>query len=354
MVQGLGPVGFWALVDHFGSPRAALDASATEWRKVPGLRPGLIESLADAASLTAVVDTELRELDAIGGRALLCTDNDYPQLLRRIACPPPVLYVRGRTGPLSRPAVAVIGSRAATSYGRRTARILARDLAGRGVSVISGLAQGIDTEAHAGCLDGNGYTLGVLGCGLDVIYPRTNCGLYQRIAERGLLVSEYPLRTRPDAFRFPARNRIIAGLSRGVVVVEAAKRSGTLITVQHALEEGREVFAVPGQIDSAKSAGSHWLLQQGASLVVCADDIIEYLGLAPAGGRDRPPVKDRLAGRDTAADEVLQLIEPYPLARDELLRLSGLGSARLSELLLLLELEGIIELLPGDRLRRIG
>lgn len=356
MVTGLGPVGFWALVDHFGSPTAALAASAGQWQALAGVRPGQLQDRAQAVSLGELVERELQGLAAIGGRAVSYLDAAYPEALRSIACPPPVLYLCGPAERMDRPSVAVIGSRSATSYGRRTARRLARELADRGIIVVSGLAEGIDAEAHAGCLAGGEATIAVLGCGLDVIYPRVNAALYRQIAETGLLISEYPLGTRPEGFRFPARNRIIAGLSRGVVVVEAARRSGTLITVQHALEEGREVFAVPGQVDSAKSAGSHWLLQQGAGLVVCADDIVQGLGLGPGAlpraRLERSPI-DTIDTIDTAAAALLALIDPYPVVRDELLHRSGLSSARLSELLLVLELAGAIEVLPGDRLRRV-
>jgi DNA processing protein len=220
--------------------------------------------------------------------------------------------------------------------------------------VVSGLATGIDTEAHCGCLDGQGKTIAVLGCGLDVVYPRSNKTLYSQIAEQGVLVSEYALGTRPEGFRFPARNRIIAGLCHGVVVVEAARKSGSLITVQHALEEGREVFAVPGQIDSAKSNGTHWLLQQGASLAVSAADIIDSLGLGsnePAIVGDGPGSVVELEA-ETAA--LFGLIDQYPIQRNVLVERSGMSPAKISEHLLLLELEGLIEILRGDQIRRVS
>lgn len=353
MLQGLGPAGFWALINHFGSPAAALTASGDQWHRVLDRRSALGQDRSEIDRVLARAEKELHRLAGIGARVITWSDDDYPALLRVTACPPPVLYVHGRTDLLDEPAVAVIGSRSATSYGRRSALALARGLAGYGVSVVSGLAQGIDAEAHAGCLAGGGYTVGVLGCGLDVIYPKVHGPLYRRLVENGLLISEYPLGTRPEPFRFPMRNRIIAGLCCGVVVVEAARRSGTLITVQHALDEGREVFAVPGQIDSAKSAGSHWLLQQGATLVVSADDIVTCLGLIKPSGSKRDPESKAPALNDPDAAGVLELIEPYPLSRDELLRNSGMSSGRFNEILLLLELEGLIEVLPGDRLRRL-
>ncbi len=353
MVDGLGLIGLWALVEHFGSPQEALAATPAEWRTGAGLKAPQVEALAAAACLRPAVDAELQRMAALGGRILCFADDDYPALLRTMSNPPPVLYVRGTTEALKQPAVALIGSRSATSYGRRTAHRLARDLAERGITVVSGMAAGVDGEAHAGSLDGNGYTIGVLGCGLDVVYPRTHAALYRRVAASGLLISEYPLGTKPEPFRFPARNRIIAGLSRSVIVVEATRKSGTMITVQHALDAGRDVCAVPGQVDSAKSTGSHWLLQQGAQLVVCADDIVALLGLDLGVTVRQKPIAAPIT-KDRESLLVLGRIEPYPMLRDELLRLSGLSAPRLNEILLLLELEGAIELLPGDRLRRLG
>ena len=353
LAAGLGPAGYWNLVNHFGSPGKVLQASSSELSRVSGVRALQREALADPARLLAAAESELLRLQDAGYKALSYPEDDYPDLLRQTANPPPVLYIRGRAALLNTPAIAIIGSRAATSYGRRTAFSLAGDLADRGISVVSGLAMGIDAEAHAGCLARNGNTIAVLGCGLDIIYPRVNRKLYEQTAEHGLIVSEYLLGTKPDGFRFPARNRIIAGLSLGVVVVEAARKSGSLITVQSALEEGREVFAVPGQIDSVKSGGTHWLLQQGASLVVSADDILDHLPLH-AFSRESdtpPPAPDPKIDEESA--RLLSLIEPYPMRRDELLQRAGFSPARLSELLLLLELDGLVELLPGDELRKI-
>jgi DNA processing protein len=224
------------------------------------------------------------------------------------------------------------------------------------VTVVSGLALGIDAEAHLGALAGQGGTVAVLGCGLDVVYPRQNRGLYKQIGACGALVSEYPLGTGPEGFRFPARNRIIAGLCQGVVVVEAAKRSGSLITAQMALDCGREVFAVPGQVDSCKSEGTHWLLQQGAKLVQKVEDIVDELALPGSKNDAAQNMTSHHDLHDIEPDALALLghIESYPLMRDELLEKSGLAPARLSELLLLLELDGLIEVLPGDKLRKIA
>ncbi len=216
------------------------------------------------------------------------------------------------------------------------------------------MALGIDTEAHAGALAAGGGTIAVLGTGLDVIYPEQNRRLYEQIGESGLLVSEYPLGTSPEGFRFPARNRIIAGLCLGVLVVEAARKSGSLITAQMALDSGREVFAVPGQIDSFKSEGTHWLLKQGAKLVQSAQDVFDELHFErhdsdKGWGKDDPvPLS-----MDSDALHLLSYIEPYPRAREQLGIDAGLPPSRLSQLLLLLELDGLVEILPGDVVRRL-
>ncbi len=359
LVRGIGPARLKQLLRRFDSPTGVLQAPAAELDKCRFLSEQQIRTIGQADTLRRAADIELDKLARLGGQVLTLADKAYPALLRQTAQPPPVLFVRGRTELLCSPSVAIVGSRAATSYGRRVSFHLARELANHSVCVVSGLALGIDAEAHAGCLAGGGDTIGVLGCGLDVVYPGRNRSLYAAIAERGLLVSEYPLGTRPEPFRFPARNRIIAGLSSGVVVVEASRKSGSLITVQYGLEEGREVFCVPGQIDSVKSSGTHWLLQQGASLIVCADDIVEQLSLQQsetANAAERAdisaPSSGAAAGLDREAATLLSIIESYPQTRTELLQRSALSTARLSELLLVLELDGLVEILPGDQIRK--
>ncbi len=284
LVPGLGLSSYWRLIDHFHSPTAVLAASKKELLQVTGIREQQIAGLFQSTDTAVVGKQELDGLTAAGGCALSFEDSSYPPLLRQLADPPPVLYIIGRKELLSRTAVAIVGSRAATSYGRKIAFTLANRLSSSSITVVSGLALGIDAESHAGALAGEGSTVAVLGCGLDIVYPRQNLPLFRKIAESGVLVSEYPLGTRPEGFRFPARNRIIAGLSKGVVVVEAAKRSGSLITAQIALDCGREVFAVPGHIDSCKSEGTHWLLKQGAKLVQNAADIVEELNIPVSPG----------------------------------------------------------------------
>lgn len=354
MSSGLGPTGFWHLVGAAGSPTAVLDLPVKDIKDISGLRRGQLSGLSESDKLRAAGESEIKQLSRIGARPVVFDDPCYPRLLKACSSPPPVLYVKGNDACLNGTTIAIVGSRAATSYGRRTARNMGRDMATSGVVVVSGLATGIDSEAHTGCLEGCGSTVGVLGCGLDVVYPRTNKNLYAQVVEHGVLVTEYCLGTRPEGFRFPARNRIIAGMCQGVIVVEAAKKSGSLITVQHALEEGRDVFAVPGQVDSVKSGGTHWLLQQGAVLIVSADDVLEYVGIKTLGksAQDRQPGRNVELDPETRA--LFAIIDHYPKKRDELIQLSGLSAAKISQHLLLLELEGLIELLPGDQVCRIG
>ena len=355
-VPGLGSRGIRQLVRKFGSPAALFTAAQKGVAVNSAVRKDVATRLAHPAPLREKALTQLQHLRRHGAEAICPDDDSYPLLLSQIADPPPVLYVQGDCDLLLSPCVAMVGSRAATAYGRRCSFSLAGDLAKAGVTVVSGLALGVDAEAHSGALAAGGNTIAVLGCGLDVAYPRQNSRLFDRIRKDGLLVTEYPLGTRPDGFRFPARNRIIAGASWGVVVVEAARKSGSLITAEMALDEGREVFAVPGQIDSFKSGGTHWLLQQGAKLVQSAEDILVELG-GSLSTRDFPATEhagERVSEIDPDASRLLQSIDVYPGSRNELIAATGLGAARVTELLLLLELEGLVELLPGDEIRRIA
>ena len=355
LVPGLGMNSYWRLIDHFHSPTGVLQASQKDLLQVPGIQKRQITGLASRTTVLRCGREELAKLSSEGAEALSFEDPAYPSLLRQIADPPPVIYILGNKALLKQDTVAIVGSRAATVYGKRTAHSLAGSLARFSVGVVSGLALGIDAEAHSGCLAAGGTTIAVLGCGLDVVYPRQNSDLYRKISEHGVLVSEYPLGTRPEGFRFPARNRIIAGLSLGVVVVEAARKSGSLITAQLALDYGREVFAIPGQVDSHKSAGAHWLLQQGAKLVLRAEDILEELpGRILSCDKERSTNEQgKASDLDPDAEQLLTHIEPYPQTRDQLMEHSGLSPARMSELLLFLELEGLIEVLPGDKISRL-
>ena len=298
------------------------------------------------------VDGALASSDSAGMHAVVYGTGGYPEILEDIPDPPVVLFCRGNLeGFLSMPAVAVIGSRRCTRYGRSVARTLAGDFVRSGVAVVSGLARGIDGEAHMGALDASGVTMAVLGSGLDVVYPPEHAELARRIAEKGVLVSEYPPGTEPARYRFPERNRLISGFSMGVVVVEAGRRSGTMITVNTALDQGRDVFAVPGEVTRAFSIGTNMLLRDGAGVVITAADVLEPLGIA---GKDTPGPADRaeLSGTGRA---IVDSLAAQTLHFDQLLRKVGVGRAVLQSELLELEMAGIVVQHPGKyySIRRI-
>src|SRR5262249_53267626 len=267
-------------------------------------------------------------------------DHGYPSWLAAIHDPPKQLWLRGRAsaGLLAQPSVAIVGARACSSYGRAVARSLARDLAASGVVVVSGMARGVDGEAHRGALAGGGPTVAVLGCGIDRDYPVVHSELARRIGETGLVVSEYPPGVEPAPWRFPARNRIISGLSRAVVVVEARERSGALLTVRFALEQGRDVLAVPGEITSSLSAGVNALLRNGAAPVLCVDDVLEAIGVVRDAPRPREP--------DGAAGRVVAAVRSAAATPDEIARIVDLPAAEVAALLTELELSGLVE--PGE------
>jgi DNA processing protein len=284
---------------------------------------------------------ELRRLDAEGYRFLARSDTGFPALLGVIHDPPPGLFLRGvaMVELLSRPAVALVGARACSPYGRQVARRLGRELAAAGLVVVSGLARGVDGEAHRGALEAGGLTIAVLGCGIDRDYPAAHRSLAREIAETGLIVSEYAPGVEPAPWRFPARNRIVAGLCAATLVVEARERSGALITADLALEEGREVFAVPGEITSALSAGSNALLRLGATPCTGCADVLESYGLSLP---DEPAPE--LA---TSAAAVLERVRQAATSADELARATGLGAGELAGVLTELELAGAITVEEG-------
>lgn len=347
---GLGAAGCKNLVDQFGSPGQALKASRRELAEVKGLREKGLDGLGNPEPRRAA-ETELRRTQKLGLTVICPDDPEYPDWLRHIPNQPVILYIKGDPAALAEPGVSIVGSRAASSYGLQMAGTLAGQLATQGITVISGLAVGIDSAAHCGALKAGGRTVGVLGCGLDLVYPPENRALFEIIPTQGALVSEYPLGTKPDGFRFPARNRIISGLSRGVVVVEASLKSGSLITADLALEQGREVFAVPGRADSLKSAGCHHLLQQGAKLVMSAADILGEFSTV----RPRPPTTNdagqsgpaSVAELSDAERSIMAGLEIYPRNIDEVINACGLPVEQVNELLLMLEIKGYCEVLPG-------
>lgn len=355
-VPGLGATGFHRLVESFGSASSALKARRQDLMQVPGIRAEAIAAIVNQPPYQEA-EAELKQIDRLGLSLVCFGDSDYPALLANIYKPPMVLYVKGNPGVLQQEGLAVVGSRAATTYGLKIAREMSGKLAAMGLVIFSGLALGIDTAAHTGTLEVGGKTVAVLGCGLDVCYPKSNWRLGEQIVEAGALVSEYRLGTQPDAFRFPERNRIISGLGRGVLVVEAAQRSGSLITARLALEEGREVFAIPGRVDSVKSAGTHRLLQEGAKLVSGIDDILDEIGWLSQGGAKSGSIPPELTPTEPISQDeaqVLAVLDVYPQHIDSIIALAKLGAAKVNEVLLRLELHGLIEVLPGQQYRAVA
>jgi DNA processing protein len=355
---GMGCTTINRLVAALGSPSNILSARKHELQKIDGVGPKLAAMLTDPVRLQAARKKALVEAEGAVAHncRIVCPEDDfYPPGLQTIADPPVALYCRGEIECLAKPKVAIVGSRAATTYGKRVSFELARELARQGICVVSGMAMGIDGEAHAGALAGGGVTIGILGCGVDVVYPHQHAGLFTEVTSMGLLLSEYALGTQPDGFRFPERYRIISGLSLGVVVVEASLKSGSLITARLALDQGREVFAVPGRIDSPKSHGTHRLLQQGAKLVNCVDDILEELDMAGVlqnnistghAGAHRIELQEQ-------EKHLLSCLDVYPISIDELVQESGYDTTAVFQILLHLELKGVVRQLPGQQYERV-
>lgn len=349
LIPDLGNRSLLRLLRHFGSPSAILRAGAGELSAVAGLRDkGRLALVKKAMVRPPEVEWALLQKEGIH---LLClNDAQYPANLAAIPDPPAALFVKGSLEPRDLVAIAVVGSRAASPMGMVFTERLAGDLARAGVTIVSGLAAGIDSAAHRGALKTQGRTIAVLGCGLDVDYPRGNAGLRRQIVQAGALLTEFPLGTPPAPGHFPMRNRIISGLSLGVVVVEAAHRSGSLITARLALEQGREVFAVPGIARHYRSVGTHQLLKQGAKLVESAEDVLEEI--RPAIRRHRVSVD---MGRDAPLEPplnleekvLLQALDQSPRHLDEICRHLQWPVSRVMSILLALELKGTVRQLPG-------
>lgn len=345
-LKGLGNRSLSNIREEFGTYKACFEADSSDL-----LASFLPAHLVEAILLCRKKEDPLVRLEKIlnrGIKVLAREDEDYPPVLRVIYNPPEILYYRGRLDCLQKPCIAVVGSRAATAYGRNMARNLSRGLAERGIAVISGMARGIDAEAHRGALDGQGFTAAVLGSGIDVVYPRENRSLYEEICGHGIVLSEYPPGTHPEPGNFPVRNRLIAGFSRGVIVIEAKLKSGALITTDYALEQGKDVFAVPGPVYHKTSEGPHNLIKQGAILITSVQDIIdEYYDLQPAKPR-QSAYQEELLLLDEEERIIFDLINSEPQHFDQIVVRTRLEIGKLSEILLNLEFRGIVKSLPGN------
>lgn len=336
------------LIQRFDSPEKVLTASAHQFNDLAGISSKIIQEIQGYQKYQSKALEELNLIDRHQIKIVTLSDPDYPILLKEINDPPPFLTYVGTLDPA--PCIAIVGSRNATAYGMNAAESLALSLASNGFQVVSGMARGIDSAAHWGALKAQGKTIAVLGSGLNRIYPRENLKLFLQIQEKGAVLSEFKFNADPLPYHFPIRNRIIAGLSTGTIVVEAAQKSGSLITARLANEYNREVFAVPGSIKSTKSQGTHSLLKQGAKLVENLTDILDELHqfvhalplVSKEKSKKNPPLMDK------AQMKVYKTLDPYPKHIDLIIESSGMDSSLVSATLLDLELQGLVQRHPGN------
>ena len=360
LTPGLGARMAGKLLRLFGSPEAVFNASLTalEGQRLPA---AVAQAIHSRQPMSAAAK-ELAQAQQAGYRLVTWDEPAYPHLLREIYDPPPLLYVRGNTELLNRHGISMVGARRPTPYGNQMAERLGRDLAARGLVIVSGLARGIDARAHRGALSTPaGTTVAVLGCGIDVVYPKENRKLFEEIEQRGAIISEFPLGTFPGAQNFPIRNRVIAGMSLGVVCVEGAQYSGSLITSRLAMEFSREVFGVPGNVTQPTSFGPNQLIKQGAKLVTSWEDVVEELPTpvraellpveSPSAQERASLVQESLAPGERALYELLSVDQARHV--DELLELSGMTSSEVLAALFDLEMKGVVRQLPGKQFLKV-
>jgi len=361
LVPGLGPRLTAAIMERFGSATAACQATEYDLSQVPHIGTRLAQSFAIALQQVNV-DTEIELIERFAVRLLSLHSPQYPQLLQTIPDPPHLLYVRGEIQPGDSRAIGIVGSRQCTPYGKKVTERIAADLTRAGFTIVSGLARGIDGSAHRGALDAGGRTIAVLAGGLSKIYPPEHDDLAREIEARGALMAETPMAMQPQRGMFHARNRLISGLSRAVVIVEANERSGALITARHAAEQGREVFAIPANVDSSASAGTLRLLRQGVRLIRNADDLLEDLqGIStpdPVVGNEKKASEEQVAPalvKPAGLDPIQSNIWDYldePKHIDEITRAVGMPISDLARLLTSMELKRLVRRLPGNQYER--
>lgn len=355
MVRGVGPLHRKSLVARFGSPSGVLSAALSDLRQVEGVGPTLAGRLASARE-EIDVEQELAACRESGVEILLEASDAYPAVLREIPDPPGLLFCRGALAVEDRLAIGMVGTRHASQYGRQQARRLAGSLARAGLTVVSGLARGIDGECHRGALEAGGRTIAVLASGVLNIYPPEHKRLAEEVIASGVLLSESPPAMEPLAGMFPQRNRIISGLSLGVIVIEAAERSGALITARHASEQGREVFALPGRVDTRQSRGCHRLIKDGAKLVESADDVLEELGplfeaaVRQDGREVRHPAELKL---NEIEEQVLQAIDTTPTSMDAIVEKAGMPIHRVLSTISVLEMRHLVRRVSGTQVVRL-
>jgi DNA processing protein len=338
LVIGIGPAKARLLLNAFGNDLSVAWNSEPEALRAAGLDRRALHNLLETRA-TRDLDVEMERIRNQGLSICTWEDDGYPRLLRQVYDPPPLLYLKGRLLPEDEWAVAVVGTRAATTYGKEATARIAGGLARNGVTIVSGLARGIDSMAHQAALDAGGRTIGVLGCGLDTVYPPENRRLAASVTQQGALVSEYPLGTPPERGNFPPRNRIISGMSLGTVIVEAGRRSGALITADYALDQGRDVFAVPGNIFRRASQGTNALIRDGATPVLSVEDILEALNLRQV---DEQRVARAVMPENQTETHLLSHLSADPVHVDEISQQVGLPISEVTSTLALMELKGMV------------
>ncbi|MFU8781244.1 MAG: DNA-processing protein DprA [Kiritimatiellia bacterium] len=348
MMDRVGPVRVRAMAEELGSVAAIFEASDRDLRAVDGVGPVLARSIIEQRQRIDPVK-EASSAQARGVQLVTPVDREYPESLRDIHDPPLALYVRGRLRPTDRQAVAVVGTRHPTHYGVECAQKLSFGMAKAGLCVLSGLALGVDTAAHDGALRAHGRTIAVIGGGFDHLYPQENIGLADKIAESGAVISEFPFGRKPDRTTFPMRNRIVSGMSKGVLVIEAGVGSGAMITANQASEQGRSVFAVPGRIDSYASQGPNALIKDGAFVVTELRDLLEHFELLFPEQRDSSGATVALEhpGLNEQERKVVELLRGGEMGVDRLIRESGVLPSAMASLLIGMELKKVVKMLPG-------
>ncbi|MEN6356256.1 MAG: DNA-processing protein DprA [Armatimonadota bacterium] len=342
----LTPRAAGSLLDRFGGPEAVFEASESDLEKVEQLtEKGRSKVL---GPVPAAIERDLQIIDTRKITLIPITSENYPASLKQIYDPPVLLYIRGSIIESDKLAIAIVGSRKASVYGKSIAEKIGKDLAGRGLTVVSGGARGIDTAAHRGALEVTGRTIAFLGCGIDVVYPAENTKLFEAIAESGAVVSEFPLGSSPEPWRFPPRNRLISGLSIGVLVCQCPLRSGALITADYALQQGKDIYAVPGNVGDERNSGCHRLIKDGAKLVESAEDILEELGIEKKSADDQAQLALPIGSMSDQERDIISLLSLDPMQVDEIIEKSSLSAPMVSGTLTVLEMKNLVKRVPGN------
>ncbi|EOC99315.1 DNA-processing protein DprA [Caldisalinibacter kiritimatiensis] len=346
-INGIGNKMIDNLIKYYGDLKSIWEAKESSIREFKGLN-NQIKSKMLATRDKTYVEMLKKRIKELKIKVISICDNEYPSILKNIYDPPKILFVKGSIVKKDSFSIAIVGSRKTTPYGKWAADKFARELSRMGITIVSGMARGIDTISHKGALKENGRTIAVLGSGINVIYPKSNKELYNQIINNGAIISEFPIDMQPVAHNFPMRNRIISGLCLGVIVIEAKKKSGSLITAQHALEQGRDVFALPGNINSVYSKGTNLLIKDGAKLLTDVDDILEEINILKSIFEkvENKQINNRELGKDES--KVLEILSERPMNSDIIASKINIDISKVNSILTILEMKGLVKLLPGN------